>query len=148
MTVGILLIGYLFNVLIYAQEDRHAHHRSPWARLPQLPARGGERPRRDRLASVEAEVVKVTDGREIAAHGIISTPGLVIDGRVVSSGRIPTARGHRGLAIGVARLTFKSLGRARSVRPASQAPSTALQPSVAMPRTTWPTNPRQWVSIG
>ena len=41
------------------------------------------------LAGVEAEIVKVTDYREIAAHGILSPPGLIIDGVVRSAGRIP-----------------------------------------------------------
>ena len=39
---------------------------------------------------VEAEVEKVTDYADIMAHGVMSTPGLVIDGEVVSSGRVPT----------------------------------------------------------
>ena len=43
------------------------------------------------MAGVEAEVRHVTDYREIAAHGVMSTPGLVIDGKVVSVGRIPSA---------------------------------------------------------
>ena len=43
------------------------------------------------IAGVEAEIRHVTDYQEILAHGVMSTPGLVIDGRVVSVGRIPTA---------------------------------------------------------
>ena len=43
------------------------------------------------MAGVEAEVLHVTDPREIVARGVMSTPGLVIDGRVVSTGRIPNA---------------------------------------------------------
>jgi small redox-active disulfide protein 2 len=43
------------------------------------------------MAGVEAEIVKITDYREIAAHGIMSTPGLIIDGVIRSSGRIPSA---------------------------------------------------------
>ncbi len=43
------------------------------------------------MAGVEAEVVHVTDPREIVAHGILSTPGLIIDGRIRSYGRIPSA---------------------------------------------------------
>jgi len=42
------------------------------------------------LAGVDAEVVKVTDYGEIAARGVLSTPGLAIDGDVKSTGRIPT----------------------------------------------------------
>ncbi len=43
------------------------------------------------MVGIEAEVVHVTDPREIVARGVMSTPGLVIDGRVVSTGRIPNA---------------------------------------------------------
>jgi small redox-active disulfide protein 2 len=43
------------------------------------------------IAGVEAEVRHVTDPREIVARGVMSTPGLVIDGKVVSAGRIPSA---------------------------------------------------------
>ena len=43
------------------------------------------------MAGVEAEVNHVTDPREIARRGVMSTPGLVIDGKVVSTGRIPSA---------------------------------------------------------
>lgn len=39
--------------------------------------------------NVEAEVIKVTDMAEIIATGVLKTPGLVINGKLVSSGRIP-----------------------------------------------------------
>ena len=41
------------------------------------------------LAQVEVEILKVTDMQEIIAAGVIKTPGLMINGKLVSSGRIP-----------------------------------------------------------
>ncbi|MCA9872444.1 MAG: TM0996/MTH895 family glutaredoxin-like protein [Anaerolineales bacterium] len=37
-----------------------------------------------------ADIEKVTDYGQIMAYGVMSTPGLVVNGEVVSYGRIPT----------------------------------------------------------
>lgn len=41
-------------------------------------------------ARVSADIVKVEDIDKILSHGIMMTPGLVIDGKVKCSGRIAT----------------------------------------------------------
>jgi small redox-active disulfide protein 2 len=41
-------------------------------------------------SGIEADFEKVTDIRAILAYDVMSTPALVIDDRVVASGRIPT----------------------------------------------------------
>ncbi|RMH41000.1 MAG: thioredoxin family protein [Alphaproteobacteria bacterium] len=38
---------------------------------------------------VEVEVQKVTDPREIAMAGVMSTPGIAIDGKLVHAGGLP-----------------------------------------------------------
>lgn len=37
---------------------------------------------------VEIDLQKVTDMAEIMAFGVMSTPGLVVDGKVVASGKL------------------------------------------------------------
>lgn len=47
---------------------------------------------REAVASlgVAAEIDKVTDMQQIIDYGVLKTPGLVINEKLVSSGRIPT----------------------------------------------------------
>jgi len=40
--------------------------------------------------SLSAEVVKVTDPNQIAERGVFFTPGVVVDGEVVTSGKVPS----------------------------------------------------------
>ena len=39
---------------------------------------------------IEAEVIKVTDHNQYADYGVMATPGLVVNDKTVSSGRIPS----------------------------------------------------------
>lgn len=41
---------------------------------------------------IDARVEKITDMMEIASYGVISTPVIVVDGEVKSSGKIPKAK--------------------------------------------------------
>jgi small redox-active disulfide protein 2 len=40
----------------------------------------------------QAEIVKVTDMAQIAGYGVMSTPGLVVDEKLVSSGKVLSAQ--------------------------------------------------------
>jgi small redox-active disulfide protein 2 len=54
---------------------------------------------REALADLglDATVEKITDYGAIASYGVMRTPGLVVDDRVVVSGRVPESREIRGL---------------------------------------------------
>ena len=43
-------------------------------------------------AGIAATVEKVTDFQEMAKHGVLSTPAVVIDGEIKCVGKVPTAR--------------------------------------------------------
>ena len=45
-----------------------------------------------RQAGIEAEVVKVTDVRALAARGVLATPAVALDGAVKLSGTLPTVQ--------------------------------------------------------
>jgi len=40
--------------------------------------------------NIDAVIEKITDYKDIMGYGIMSTPGLVINGKVVLSGKLPT----------------------------------------------------------
>jgi small redox-active disulfide protein 2 len=40
----------------------------------------------------QAKIVKVTDMAQIAGYGVMSTPGLVVDEKLVSSGKVLSAQ--------------------------------------------------------
>lgn len=58
-----------------------------------------ERVTREAVAELglTAEFEKVTDPGEIASYGVMRTPGLVVDDRLLLSGRVPTAAQVREL---------------------------------------------------
>lgn len=39
-------------------------------------------------AGIAAEIIKVTDFKDIVAYGVMSTPALVVDEKVVSFGKV------------------------------------------------------------
>jgi len=49
---------------------------------------------------IEADVQHVTDIKEIMARGIMATPGLAVNGKIVSKGRVPAPAEVEGLIRG------------------------------------------------
>lgn len=47
----------------------------------------------------EATVMKITDYQDIAKAGIMMTPGLIINGKVVLQGKVPTVGVAKGLIL-------------------------------------------------
>ena len=45
---------------------------------------------------LEATLLKLTDFKEIASAGILTTPGLIVNGKVVSQGKVPAEAAIRG----------------------------------------------------
>jgi len=43
-----------------------------------------------KTTGVSAEVLKVKDIKKIMTYGVMTTPGLVVDGRVKIAGKMPT----------------------------------------------------------
>ena len=58
-----------------------------------------ERAARDAAADlgIDAQFEKVTDYPTIAGYGVMRTPGLVVDEKLVLSGRVPTSAQVRDL---------------------------------------------------
>ncbi len=48
----------------------------------------------------QATIEKVTDTADIMGYGVMSTPGLVVDGKVVVSGRVPSVKQLTGMLSG------------------------------------------------
>jgi len=48
----------------------------------------------------DATIEKITDTAQIMGYGIMSTPGLVIDGKVVVAGRVPSVKQITGMLTG------------------------------------------------
>ena len=39
--------------------------------------------------NIDADIQKITDFKEFAKYGVMMTPGLVVNGKVLSQGKIP-----------------------------------------------------------
>ena len=53
--------------------------------------------------AAEATVTKITEYKDIAAAGVLTTPGLIINGKVAVQGRVPTVDDIKDLLAGTIR---------------------------------------------
>ncbi len=53
------------------------------------------------LAELQAEatVMKITDFRDIAAAGVLTTPGLIVNGKLLLQGKLPSVGIVKGLLL-------------------------------------------------
>ncbi len=53
------------------------------------------------LAELQAEgtVMKITDFKDIAAAGVLTTPGLIVNGKVLLQGKLPSVGIVKGLLL-------------------------------------------------
>ena len=49
---------------------------------------------------LDAQIIKVTEYPDIASRGVMSTPGLVVDGVVMSQGHVPSMAAIREMLKG------------------------------------------------
>lgn len=70
------------------QGGRNVTHQSSWGRLRELSQGRGVGKAVAQL-SIEAKVELVTDAQEMLRYGVMSTPAIVINDKVVSTGRVP-----------------------------------------------------------
>lgn len=49
-----------------------------------------------KTSGVQAEITKVKDIKQIMTYGVMTTPGLVVDGEVKVAGKMPTAEQIKG----------------------------------------------------
>ncbi len=56
---------------------------------------------KEALAELQAEatVMKITDFQDIAKAGILTTPGLIVNGKVVLQGKLPSVSVVKGLIL-------------------------------------------------
>ena len=109
-----LILVFVFSFSLVMLWEAWQKHNNPQAPLATAPAATATAPVPETSApapvsaasvpegnstagSAKAEIVKVTDYGEIAAHGVMSTPGLAFDDQVVSTGRVLTAEEIAGL---------------------------------------------------